>query len=56
MRLDPISPFYTTFSAFNIEPTLYVSKMAFDRVVLVLIAIFLLGSSSEGFTVVVLWR
>ena len=56
MRLDPLSRFYTTLSAFHIQPTLHVSKMAFNRVVLGLIAIYLLGCSSEGLTVVVLWR
>ena len=49
MRMDPLSRFYTTLSAFDIKQTLHVSKIAFDRVVLGLIAMFLLGCSSEGF-------
>ena len=56
MPMDPLSRFYTTLSAFNIEQTLHVSKMAFDRVELDLIALFLLGCSSEALTIVVLWR
>ena len=48
MRMDPLLRFYTTLSAFSIEQTLHVTKMAFDRVVLGLIAMFLLGCSSEG--------
>ena len=52
--MDPLSRFYTTLSAFNIELTLHVSKMAFDCVVLGPIPTFLLGCGSEGFAVVVL--
>ena len=48
MRMDPLLRFYTTLSAFSIEQTLQVSKMLFDRVVLLLTAMFLLGCSSEG--------
>ena len=56
MRMDPLSRFYTTLLAFNIELILHVSKMAFDCVVLGPIATFLLGCSSEGLAVVVLRR
>ena len=56
MLMDPLSRLYTILSAFNIKQTLHLSKMAFDCVVLCLIAMFLLGSSSKGLTVVVLWR
>ena len=48
MRMDLLSHFYTTLSAFNIKQTQHVSEMAFDHVVLGLIAMFLLGCSSEG--------
>ena len=56
-------PYNSTFISWGepcfgiIEQTLHMSKMMFDRVVLGPIAImFLLGCSSEGLTVVVLWR
>ena len=56
MCMDLLSRFYTTLSAFNTELTLHVSKMAFDCVVLGLIATFLLGCSFKGLSVVVLWK
>ena len=54
MCTDTFAHFYTTLSAFNIEQIMHVSKMAFDRVVLGLIFMLLLGCSYERFTVVVL--
>ena len=50
MHGSSASRFYTTPSTFNIEQTLHVSKTAFDRVMLGLIVMFLLGCTSEGFS------
>ena len=55
MLTDPLLRFYTILLAFNIKQTLQMSKMAFNRVVLGLIAMFLLVCSYKGLTTVVLW-
>ena len=56
MRKDPLSRFYTTLLAINIEQTLHVSKKAFDRIVLGLMVMFLQACSSKVLTVTVLWK